>query len=303
MAASLHARRRGEPNYTRYELVREHGIYLRGTLPAELAAAPGLEYFVEALDRAGDAAAAYASDLQPAQITVDPPPVVSRFAPVRRRTQLSILASYLDFATFDDRRGSAGEEVDRRDTFAEAAVDVLYRLDGVLWGVRLGFGSYGGRGGFTDGVWSETVPAPRVGFQFGYVEAELRFPVRGGPPVGLAGRFIAGVGREGFGLGAAGRIRLGDADATNLSAGASFTEQVGFVTDLRLETWPQPKLPIGIAVGVTDQPGNGDLGVRLSADVGYQLRPWVRPTVRGSWQGRSSTHAGLGGGLGLVFDW
>ena len=38
-------------------------------------------------------------------------------------------------------------------------------------------------------------------------------------------------------------------------------------------------------------------------DVGWQARRWVRPTVRLSWQGRSATHAGLGGGFGLVFDW
>jgi hypothetical protein len=302
-AASLHARRRGQPHFTRYELVRERGRYLRGVLPAELAIAPGLEYFVEALDVDGDAAAAYGSDVQPAAIAVAAPPVAGRFAPVRRRTQLSISGSYLDFATFDDRTGPDGAAQDRRDTFAEAAVDVLYRLDGLLWGVRLGFGSYGGRGGFADAVWTEATEAPRIGFQFGYVEGELRLPTKGGPPIGLAGRFIAGVGREGFGIGGAARLRLGDPDATNLSVGAGATEQVGFLTDLRLETWPRRNLPVGIAVGVTDQPGNGDLGVRLSADVGYQLRPWVRPTVRGSWQGRSATHAGVGGGLGLVFDW
>jgi len=43
--------------------------------------------------------------------------------------------------------------------------------------------------------------------------------------------------------------------------------------------------------------------VRLATDLGWQARPWVRPTVRLSWQGRTAAHAGIGGGLGLVFDW
>jgi hypothetical protein len=101
----------------------------------------------------------------------------------------------------------------------------------------------------------------------------------------------------------AGRVRLGDPDATNLSVGVSGVQQVGFLSDLMLETWPAPKVPIGLSVAGTDQPGNGDLGVRLAGDVGYRLRPWVRPTVRVSWQGRTAAHAGVGGGLGLVFDW
>ena len=145
-------------------------------------------------------------------------------------------------------------------------------------------------------------PAPTVGFQYGYVEAELRttdYLV----PLGFALRFIAGVGNDGFGAGVAGRIRIGDADRTNLSGSASGVAELGFVTDLRLETWPSLKVPVGISVGVTDQPGGGDLGVRLATDLGWQARRWVRPTVRLSWQGRTATHAGLGGGLGLVFDW
>jgi hypothetical protein len=53
-------------------------------LPAELAIAPGVEYFVEALDADGSAAAAYGSDAAPARsrstrrrwptVRADPPP-------------------------------------------------------------------------------------------------------------------------------------------------------------------------------------------------------------------------------------
>ncbi|MBK9030881.1 MAG: hypothetical protein IPL61_06000 [Myxococcales bacterium] len=303
VAASLHVRTVGQPTFERVELTREHDIYLRGTLPAALVVAPGVEYFVEAVGADGNAAAAYASDASPATIAVPAPPPIDRFTATRRRTQLTIIGSYLDFATFDDRTDGTGATLDRSDRFAQTEIDVLYRLDGLVGGVRLGFGAYGGRGGFSDRSWTAANPAPVIGFQYGYVETELRLPTDRGVTVGVAGRFIAGVGREGFGVGAAGRIRLGDPDATNLSIGASGLQQVGFASDLRLETWPRELLPVGISVAVTDQPGNGDLGVRLATDVGYQVRPWVRPTVRVSWQGRTATHAGVGGGAGLVFDW
>ncbi len=304
VAASLHVRAVGDTGFERIELAREHGIYLRGTIPGALVAAPGVEYFVEALAADGTATAAYGSDRAPARIAVAPPPVMARFAPTRRRTQLTMIGSYLDFATFDRRTDGSGARVDHTDHFAQAEIDVRYRLDGMLTGVRLGFGSYGGRGGFSERAWSDANRPPVIGFQYGYVEGELRLPLgRRVPPLGIAGRFIAGVGREGFGLGGEGRLRLGELDRTNLSVGLSAVEQVGFLTEMRLETWPRPELPIGLAVAVTDQPGNGDLGVRLSTDVGYRVRPWVRPTVRVSYQGRTATHAGLGGGVGLVFDW
>ena len=300
-SASLHYRLRGSATYQRALLTREHGIYLRGAIPAAAVAAPGLEYFVEAAKPGGDSGAAYASPERPHAVEVDPAPLVTVFDPAPGRVRLSMITTYLDFATFDHREVD-GRAVDRRDHFALAELDVLYRLRSPLWGVRAGYGSYRGVGGRADAVWTDANPAPTVGFQYGYVEAELRttdYQV----PLGFALRFIAGVGNDGFGAGVAGRIRIGDADRTNLSGSASGVAELGFVTDLRLETWPSLKVPVGISVGVTDQPGGGDLGVRLATDLGWQARRWVRPTVRLSWQGRTATHAGLGGGLGLVFDW
>jgi hypothetical protein len=207
------------------------------------------------------------------------------------------MASYLDFGNLDDRMG------DRSDAFYLGEIDVLYRLEGALYGVRAGFGTYGGKGGFANQAWTEAAPAPVLGFQYGYAEVELRAPVKKGPPVGAAGRLYAGVGDQGLALGLAGRLRLGDPDAANLSLGVTGVEQLGFYSDLRLETRPDQRLPVGISVGVTDQPGNGDLGVRLAADIGWRALSWVQPTLRLSWQGRTAVHYGLGGGLGLVFDW
>ena len=297
LSAWLHYRVSGAPTYTRVLLAREHDVYLRATIPAAVVAAPGVEYFVEGTVPSGESGAAYARPDRPAIVEVARPPVADAFAETRKRTRLSMMASYLDFANLDDRAG------DHTDRFYLGEVDVLYRLGEVIYGVRAGYGTYAGRGGLANHAWTTTDRPPVVGFQYGYAETELRLPVRGGPSFGIAGRVYAGVGEEGFGLGLAGRLRVGHPDGTNLSAGASAIEQIGFYSDLRLEAWPRDELPIGISVGVTDQPGSGDLGVRLAADVGWRALSWLQPTLRLSWQGRTAVHYGLGGGLGLVFDW
>lgn len=297
-SASLHYRSAGATTYERVLLRRENDIYLRGVIPADRIAAPGVEYFVEAAVPTGRSGAAFASPTAPSRVEVEPPPaVLERFAGRRDRTRLSLMASYLDFANLDDRAG------DRSDSFYLGEIDVLYRIDRVIYGVRAGFGSYGGKGGRANVTWTEANPAPLIGFQYGYAEIELRLPVKKGPPLGLAARAYAGVGDDGLGVGFAGRARIGDPDGANLSVGASAVEQLGFFSDLRLETWPDPRLPVGISVGVTDQPGSGDLGARLAADVGWRALPWLQPTLRLSWQGRTAVHSGVGGGLGLVFDW
>ena len=298
VSASLHYRAWGDTTYERVLLRREGGMYLRGSIPAAAVAAPGVEYFVEAAVPHGDSGAAFATPSAPFRVEVAPPPaVLEKFAGTRHRTRLSIMASYMDFANLDDRQG------DRTDRVGMGEIDVLYRLEGVIYGVRAGFGSYGGIGGYANRVWTDADPAPTRGFQYGYSEMELRLPVKKGPPVGASARLYAGVGEDGLSLGLAGRLRLGDPDSANLSLGISAVEELGFFSDLRMETRPDRRLPVGISVGVTDQPGNGDLGARLAADVGWRALSWIQPTLRVSWQGRTAVHSGVGAGLGMVFDW
>jgi hypothetical protein len=298
VSASLHYRAAGETTYQRVLLRRENDLYLRGAIPGAAVAAPGVEYFVEAAVPRGESGAAFASPSTPAHVEVAPPPaVLEKFAGTRHRTRLSLMASYLDFSNLDDRMG------DRTDRFALGEIDVLYRLEGVIYGVRAGFGSYGGIGGVANQVWTDAYPAPRQGFQYGYAETELRLPIEKGPPVGAAARVYAGVGDDGLALGIAGRLRLGDPDRANLSLGVQGVQELGFFSDLRMETRPDRRLPVGISVGVTDQPGQGDIGVRLATDIGWRALSWMQPTVRVSWQGRTAVHSGLGAGAGLVFDW
>jgi hypothetical protein len=296
-SAWLHYRAVGRPTYHRLLLAREGDIYLRGAIPAAAVRAPGVEYFVEASDARGRSGAAYASADDPARISVASPPLTARFAAAPRRSRLTIRTTYLDFATFDDR---PGDHTDRADW---TEVDVLYRLHGTLWGVRAGYGAFHGKGGSRDHEWTPSDPAPEEGFNYGYAEAELRQPIPHGPPLGAALRLIAGVGERGFGMGVEGRGRIGDPDGTNLVFTVGGIAEIGFISELRFMAVPRPRLELGMSVGVTDQPTRRDLGVQVATDLGWRVRPWLIPTLRLSWQGRSAAHAGVGGGLGLVFDW
>ena len=61
-------------------LVREHDIYLRGAIPAEFVAPPGVDYFVEVSTPRGGPASRSASPSAPMSLEVAPPPLTERFA-------------------------------------------------------------------------------------------------------------------------------------------------------------------------------------------------------------------------------
>ena len=286
--AWLHFRTMGEPTYRRTALRPDGDAYLRGEIPAGELVAPGVEYFVEVAAQDGTVGPVAGTPASPLQVIVEAPAGIEAFADKRQRSRVSIRATYLDFATFDDRPG------DHRDRFLLTEADFLYLLRSKIWGVRAGLGILNGRGGDADMAASES-----SGFQYTYVEFELRPQ----PSFGLAGRLVAGLGDDGVGFGGEGRVRLGEPLGTYLEATVSSLHEIGFLSELRLQWDVLRAFPMGFAVAATDQPAQGDVGVRLSADLGLRVFESFTPTFRVSYQGRSAAHTGLGGGLGLVFDW
>lgn len=295
-SAFLHYRPRDARTYQRVLLVREHEIYLRGAIPADAVAPPGLDYFVEVSTPGGRSGLALGSPIEPIRVTVAPPTLLDRFGAAPGQSSVKLAADYLDFATFDRRTG------DRTDRMITANVDFTYRLAGVVQAIGVGYGVFAGSGGFADRAWTDSDPFPRSGFHYGYADVEL-----GGTTDRVAlsagGKLIAGVGKEGFGMGAEGRFRIGDRDRTNLRFSASTIDQVGYLSEIRFGARPARDLMIGISVGATNQPNQGDVGVKLGTELEWVGFHNVSVIVRGSWQGRNVEHGGVGGGAGLGVYW
>lgn len=292
-SAYLHYRTRGSRTFTRTLLVREHDIYLRGAIPAEAVKPPGVDYFVEVSSPSGAAGLAFRTPTEPMAVTVKPPPIVDRFEETRGRSSVTLAFDYLDFATFDKRDG------DRRDYLYDARVDVGYRLDGLVRRVGVGYGAIGGKGGFRDFAYDPAgSPIPETGYNYGYADVEV-----GRARLVVGGKLIAGVGKDGFGMGVEGRGRIGAWDGTNLTITGRTIPEVGYDTGVRLGARPADDLLLGIVVGATDQPAKGHAAAKLATEFQWIGSEHVTVLVRGSWQGRSSIHGGIGGGAAVGFTW
>jgi len=295
-SAYLHYRPRGARTYRRLLLSREHDIYLRGMLPADVVRPPGVDYFVEVSSPSGRSGLALASPAEPVEIEVRSPPLIDRFGPTSGRSSVKLGVEYLDFATFDTR------DADHTDRMYAANVDFVYRLDGVVQSIGVGYGVMAGRGGLADQVWTMDLPPDRAAFHYGYADTELGGTVDG-VALSVGGKLMAGVDREGFGLGGEGRFRIGRRDATNLLVSATQLRSIGRMADVRFGARPARELLVGLSVGATDFPTGGDIGVKLGTELEWLGFGNTSMILRGSWQGRSIAHGGVGGGLGLGFYW
>src|SRR6185436_5874035 len=223
-SAYLHFRTRDSRTYRRALLAREHDIYLRGTVPAEVVRAPGVEYFVEVSTPTGDSGLAIGSPSQPVQVAVKSPPLIDRFGGADRpgRTTVRVGGEYLDFATFDRRAG------DRRDRLASGSIDVSYEIGAAVQRVGVGVAAITGAGGYRDAVWDAGSPLPEAGLHYGRADVEV------GQPTFAAGfAWIAGVGKDGFGMGVEGRARIGAPRDTNLQLLAQRLPELGWLVDTR----------------------------------------------------------------------
>jgi hypothetical protein len=277
-------------------LEREHEIYLRGALPADVMLPPGVDYFVEVSSASGRSGLAVGSPAEPIRVEIAGPPLVDRFGPDPGRSSVRLSADYLDFATFDKRKG------DRTDRMAAARVDFTYRINRIIESLGVGYGLFSGSGGYANRAWSAEDPLRRSGFRYGYADLELG-GVTNHVYLSLGAQAIAGVGRDGFGLGVEGRVRIGNRDATNLVLAGRTIDQVGYLSEIRFGTRPVHDLLIGLSVGATNQPTRGDAAIKLGTELAWVGFSNVSLILRGSWQGRTTEHGGIGGGGGLGVTW
>ena len=311
----LYVRAPGAATYQRVALAADGDAYLRATIPAELVTAGALAWYVAAAELpilgAPDA---------PRVITVERD--LADPAPARGRTQIHTALDYVDF----DGGLESGF-----DQYAQAELDFAYQFRATVHTARVGFGTMSGTGGPKDIIDNDTTGRCRDGSDqfrcravtFSYVYTEFEFRPR--PQLALMVRPQAGLlttdrdpdggprrcgdttDLDGCafdtGLGLRVRARIGDEDGTNLELGAGFTEGVGTLFEAMYRWAPTPRVPVKLAVQVTDLPVPEDFGVRLLADVGWRGVGWVYPSLRVSYQARDIDHVGVSGGLGLNFDW
>lgn len=295
-SAYLHYRPIGAPTYRAVLLAREHEIYLRGTIPGDVVAAPGVEYFVEVSAPDGRSSLALAAPQTPIAVEVAAPTLLDKFAAQPHRSSVRMMFDSLDFQTLDSRSGT------RTDHMYEATIDFTYWLGTLVESVGVGAGVYAGEGGLRDGVFTPGNAAPNDAFHYGYADIELGGHLEQ-THVSIGGQLIAGVGHEGFGMGGEARVRFGQRTGTNLLFRGRTIDQVGFLSEVRFGTRPTQPLGVAVTVGATDQPAQGDTGVVLGTELELFAIDNVSIVARGSYAARSVAHAGLGGGGGVSFAW
>lgn len=295
-SAYLHYRPHGAPTYRAVLLTRDHSLYLHGAIPAEVVEAPGVDYFVEVAMPNGTSGLALGAPAGPITVEVRPPTLLDQIGARSAGSTVRFTADSLNFNSLDHRAG------DRSDHLYTANLDFTYRLRSVIESVGVGGGVYAGTGGSRDGMWTETNAAPTTGFRYGYADMEVGGHADG-IHVSVGGQLIAGVGKAGFGLGGEGRLRIGERDGTNVVFLGRTIDRVGFLSQIRFGTRVAAPLGLGISVGATDQPSEGDVGVVLGTELELYAIRNVSILARGSWEGRSVDHSGVGGGGGVAFSW
>lgn len=307
-SAWLYYRKRGEGSYERAAMVVDGDSYLRGSIPGQAARAPGMDYFIEIVERDGlEPLPAVGSAQEPKRVAVDAS--VEEEAP--SLSGHSRVTLFLDYVDFDGPSKSYDE-------YVHAEIDFMYRFFQPIYSLRLGFGTMSGKGGPKDVIDLDqdcTINGQyrchRVGYNYAFAEIEERFTdlfavmlrVQWGS-VYRDSTPMEGADREFFdAFGARARIRLGREMESNLVLGASQTQRLGQMYEGAF-TWDViPKFPVVLAVQVTDQPVLEDFGVRLISDVGWRHFSWVYPSIRIAYQARDIDHAGLSAGLAANFDW
>ncbi len=292
-AATLVYRALGATTFEAVPMRRRASGEWVGEIPAGAFQGGVAEYNVRLLDGRAERGLP-SDDGAPREITFIAPPVPP---PVRDRSQVRFAYDYVDFYHLSG--------VDQYSAFEGS---FLYRVDkGVLYAVSVGSGYLDGVGADTQRVDAAGTLAAQqaltrpVGFKYGDVELEFRLR----PGFAVIGRVVAGVATGGVNGGAAGRVRLGPEEGTNLMLGVSAVGQIGQAYTLDLSWDTVERLPMRAGVELTNQPGvsQEDYGVRLLTELRYEVTDAVQVGGRLGYQLRNIEHAGPSFGGVLVFGW
>jgi len=305
----FHLRQRGETYYTFLPMEPFGDSHYRVVLSADQVQFPGLEYYIDARDERARRIPVFGLSGSPQSLEV-----VRPVPKVNRTTDRSSARFHVEWADFFLK--SAGS-----DFFWKAEGDFAYRLHfGPFYSFRMGFGIFEGVGGPAKEL--EAVPAAALSagttespeqltLTYSYFEPELEL----GKYVHLIPRLVVGAIREKkvansdnlhrgesiFGFHT--YLRLGEEQGTNLLMGGSLTQELGLEALVTMNLAVFEHFPVGVSVAATNLPVGEDYAARLALQLGWRQYDWMSIDALLGVNMRNIRHVGMGGGLGLSFNW
>jgi|GEM_PF-1086580 len=211
---------------------------------------------------------------------------------VRREGRRYRAGASFEYVSLGQRTLPAGVSGPRAASYWRTAASFGYSFFGVVDAIRFELGVLRGEQQLVDFDTTRTTEA--LGFNWG--SGELLFRLH--ELVRIRSRLIFGVSEQGFELGGALGLVIGDPDGTSLELGGEGVTGLGATGRLRLGWATVPRVPMGATIELTTFPTDDVAGVRLLFDAAYEIYPGALIRVTGGYRGWTS----VAGGPSLAAD-
>lgn len=270
------------------------------TVSGEEIQIPGLEYFIDGTLEDGRPIALFRGDDNPWRVAVK--------GGSRGKGWTARVGGFFEWQDFYLTKPN-------HDSYWHASLDFAYRLRKDLqFEIRGGLGALEGIGGEKAAVESGASPNHRL-ITWLYFEPVLRFGnnLRFFPRVMLGGflkyveanpQYWLWKPNKGSAMfGTALHLEVGPEDQFSLRFGGQFLQSIGIEFDAQVTFVPIKGVPMGLFLAASNFPTADEWAARLHLFAGYQALEWLTIEARLGTNIRSTSHAGIGGGLSLSFGW
>ena len=178
------------------------------------------------------------------------------------------------------------------DFYQHSEADYMYRIFTTLYSVRMGMGSFVGKG-----VVPGSQSIQTVNYYYGYTEAEVALS---GTHISLIGRFLTGINNNGIGSGFETRVRFGDELGVNLVTAVWSASQLGTSTSIQLNVPISARFGFSGNIARENLPLQRNDGFRMAIDLRYEVLPNLDVTGRLGMSARTTEYIGTNLGLGIT---
>ena len=284
----------GEANFHEVPFRRGPDHY-RAALGAESVRATGLSYAIELELPSGERIPGFASRAEPfdVQVQLSKEEADEKAALMRLNGHRSVTSLSGEWVTFGKTKaavlpaefGAAPMSVSRDDDYYRLEASYTYRPLRTVneFGVRLGLV----RGSSPQDA---TLAGTDLDVGLNYAAPWLR--LRLSDSVYATGHLVTGVTEVDFSLGIGAQLTLGDPYGASLGVGFETIEGFGSRFFTRVNILVSEGLVLSPIIEATDMPNAGTYGVRLLAELGFQLTPQFKLAVLGGYQARNAVSGG-----------